>query len=155
MTEIDFRTATPEQLAAVEPGEFIRIVKQMSDKDVKEVMESPNREPIIGAIFQRMPELFRADRAGSTTATTHWSITGRPDGGADEWTVRFADGACTSVPGHDGEATLSLAMSPVDFTKVITKSGNPVMMFMTGKIKAKGDLGLAANIANFFDIPKA
>jgi len=26
---------------------------------------------------------------------------------------------------------------------------------MTGKIKAKGDLGLAANIANFFDIPKA
>ena len=39
-----------------------------------------------------MPELFRPDRAGSTTATTHWSITGRPDGGADEWTVRFADG---------------------------------------------------------------
>ena len=29
------------------------------------------------------------------------------------------------------------------------------MMFMTGKLKAKGDLGLAANIANFFDIPKA
>jgi len=45
-------------------------------------------------------------------------------------------------------------MTPVDFAKVITKSGNPVMMFMTGKIKAKGDLGLAANIANFFDIPK-
>ena len=59
MTEIDFTTATPEQLAAVEPGEFIRIVKEMSDKDVKEVMESANREPIIGAIFRRMPELFR------------------------------------------------------------------------------------------------
>jgi hypothetical protein len=26
---------------------------------------------------------------------------------------------------------------------------------MTGKLKAKGDLGLAANIANLFDIPKA
>jgi putative sterol carrier protein len=155
MPEIDFTTASAEQFAAVEPGEFIRIVKEMSDKDIKEVMESANREPIINAIFERMPELFRADRAGSTTATTHWSITGRPDGGADEWTVRFADGTCTAVPGHDGEATLSLAMSPVDFTKVITKSGNPVMMFMTGKIKAKGDLGLAANIANFFDIPKA
>ena len=154
MPEIDFTTATTEQLAAVEPGDFIRIVQEMSDKDVKEVMESDNRGAIVDAIFRRMPELFRPDRAGSTTATTHWSITGRPDGAADEWTVRFADGTCTSVPGHDGDSTLSLSMSPVDFTKVITKSGNPVMMFMTGKIKAKGDLGLAANIANFFDIPR-
>jgi hypothetical protein len=155
MSEIDFTTATAEQIAAVEPGEFIRIVKEMSDKDVKQVMESPNREAILAAIFRRMPELFRPDRAGSTTATTHGSITGRPDGGADEWTVRFADGTCTTLPGHDGDSTLTLTMTPVDFTKVITKSGNPVMMFMTGKIKAKGDLGLAANIANFFDIPKA
>jgi putative sterol carrier protein len=155
MPDIDFTTATPDELAAVEPADFIRIVKGMSDKDVSKVMESGNREPIIAAIFSRMPELFRADRAGSTTATTHWSITGRPDGGADEWTVRFADGTCTTLPGHDGDSTLALTMSPVDFTKVITKSGNPVMMFMTGKIKAKGDLGLAANIANFFDVPKA
>ena len=154
MPEIDFTTATAEQLAAVEPADFITIVKGMSDKDVDAVMEGANRGPIIRAIFSRMPELFRADRAGSTTATTHWSITGRPDGRADEWTVRFAEGTCTSVPGHEGEATLSLAMSPVDFTKVITKSGNPVMMFMTGRIKAKGDLGLAANIASFFDLPR-
>ena len=39
--------------------------------------------------------------------------------------------------------------------KIVSGSGNPVMMFMTGKLKAKGDLGLAANIANLFDIPKA
>ena len=155
MSDIDLTTASAEQIAAVEPGEFIRIVKEMSDRDVRAVMESPNRDAIVDAIFRRMPELFRPDRAGSTTATTHWSITGRPDGGADEWTVRFADGTCSTLPGHDGDSTLTLAMTPVDFAKVITKSGNPVMMFMTGKIKAKGDLGLAANIANFFDLPKA
>ena len=153
--EIDFATATPEQLAAIEPAAFIETVKEMSDRDVRALMDSSNRGPIIAAIFDRMPQLFRPDRAGSTTATTHWSITGRPDGADDEWTVAIADGTCTVRPGHDGTATLSLVMSPVDFTKVITKSGNPVMMFMTGKIKAKGDLGLAANIANFFDVPKA
>jgi len=155
MSEIDFTSATPEQLAAVEPGEFIQVVRAMSDKQVKALMDSGNREAIVGAIFQRMPDLFRPDRAGSTTATTHWSITGRPGGGDDEWTVAFADGHCTVVPGHVGDATLALSMGPVDFTKVITKSGNPVMMFMTGKIKAKGDLGLAANISNFFDVPRA
>ena len=46
-------------------------------------------------------------------------------------------------------------MGPVEFLKLISGRANPVMMFMTGKIKAKGDLGLAANIANLFDIPKA
>ena len=153
--EIDFLTATPEQLGAVAPADFLQTLRSMSDKDVKAVMGSANRGPVIAAVFGRMPQLFRADRAGSTTATTHWSITGLPDGGDDEWTVAFADGACTVVPGHDGTATLSLTMGAVDFIKVITKSGNPVMMFMTGKIKAKGDLGLAANIANFFDLPRA
>jgi len=29
------------------------------------------------------------------------------------------------------------------------------MLFMTGKLKAKGDLGLAAKIGDLFDIPKA
>ena len=155
MPDIDFTTATAEQIAAVEPGEFIR----HRQGDVRQGRQGGHGEP--------QPRRRSSTRSsggcpsssarpgGRTTATTHWSITGRPDGGADEWTVRFADGTCSTLPGHDGDSTLSLAMTPVDFTKVITKSGNPVMMFMTGKIKAKGDLGLAANIANFFDIPKA
>lgn len=155
MSDIDFSTATAEQIGAVSPAEFISIVKAMSDKQVDAVMASGNRGLILAAIFERMPELFRPEAAGSVAATTHWSITGRPDGGSDDWTVRIADGAATVAQGHDGEATLSLTMAPVSFTKLITKAGNPVMMFMTGKIKAKGDLGLAANFGNYFDIPKS
>ncbi|HLV59250.1 MAG TPA: SCP2 sterol-binding domain-containing protein, partial [Natronosporangium sp.] len=33
-------------------------------------------------------------------------------------------------------------------------NANPMMMFMSGKLKAKGDLALAANIANYFSLPK-
>ena len=59
-------------------------------------------------------------------------------------------------PGRNGvEPKLALNLGAVDFLKVVSGNGNPVMMFMTGKLKAKGDLGLAANIANLFDIPKA
>ena len=43
----------------------------------------------------------------------------------------------------------------MEFLKIVSGNGNPVMMFMTGKLKAKGDLGLAANIQNLFEIPKA
>jgi len=154
MTTIDLTTATPEDLAALPPAELTGTLKGLSDKDLDTVMASPNRSAIIGAVFQVMPELFSTERGGAVTATTQWTITDRPDGGVDEWTVRIADGTCVVEQGHQGEPTLSLTMPPAAFVKVITKSGNPVMMFMTGKIKAKGDLTLAANFANLFDLPR-
>ena len=43
----------------------------------------------------------------------------------------------------------------MDFLQLISGGANPMMMFMTGKLKAKGDLGLAANLANLFDLPKS
>jgi len=153
MPAIDFRTATPDELAEIDPADFIAAVKSMSDRDLRELMEGPNRSPIITSIFTRMPQLFRPERAGATAATTHWTLTGRPDGSSDEWTVRVADGVCTVVAGHDGDATLGLTMPPVEFIKLITKSGNPVMMFMTGKLRARGDVTLAANLAGWFDVP--
>jgi hypothetical protein len=153
MPAIDFRTATPDELAAIDPADFIEAVKAMSDRELKELMEGPNRGPIVESIFTRMPQLFRPERAGSTSATTHWTLTGRPDGGSDDYTVRVADGVCTVLRGHDGDSTLGLTMAPVDFIKLITKTGNPVMMFMTGKLKARGDVALAANLAGWFDVP--
>ena len=153
MPAIDFRTATADELAAIDPADFIDAVKSMPDRELRELMDGPNRTPIVTSIFTRMPQLFHPERAGATTATTHWTLTGRPDGGSDEWTVRVADGVCTVVPGHDGDATLGLTMPPVEFIKLITKTGNPVMMFMTGKLKARGDVALAANLAGWFDVP--
>ena len=91
----------------------------------------------------------------SATATTHWTLTGRPDGSSDDWTVRVTEGVCTVVAGHDRDATLGLTMPPVEFIKLITKTGNPVMMFMTGKLKLAGDVGFAAGLTKLFQIPKA
>ncbi|GAA2701670.1 SCP2 sterol-binding domain-containing protein [Micromonospora olivasterospora] len=150
MTDFD-----PADFANVGPKEFAQLVKSTPDDKVAEVMSGDLRGKILDEVFGRMPSLFRADRAGSTNAVIHWNITGRPDGGTDTYEVVIADGACAvnETPQHDPK--LSLTMGPVEFLKVVSGGGNPVMMFMTGKLKAKGDLGLAANIANLFDIPKA
>lgn len=147
----DLATATPEQLRELPGPELISRLDAMSDTDLEAVLSSDNRSHLVAAIFEAMPEMFRADRAGSMTATTHWSITERVDGGSDDWTVRIADGRCAVAHGHEGDATLSLTMAPGPFVKLITKSGNPVMMFMSGQVKAKGDLSLAANFSNLFD----
>ena len=88
--------------------------------------------------------MFRADRAGDTSAVIHWVISGRADGGSDTYQVVIDDGACTTSATADRDTRLTLSMGAVEFLKVISGAGNPMMMFMTGKVKAKGDLGLAA-----------
>ncbi|EEP72697.1 SCP2 sterol-binding domain-containing protein [Micromonospora sp. KC207] len=150
MTDFD-----PANFANYGPKEFAQLVKSTPDDKIAEVMSGDLRGKVLSEVFGRMPTLFRADRAGSTSAVIHWSITGRPDGGTDTYEIVVADGACTvnETPQHDPK--LSLTMGPLEFLKIVSGGANPVMMFMTGKLKAKGDLGLAANIANLFDIPKA
>jgi putative sterol carrier protein len=145
----------PETFASVGPKEFAQLVKSTPDAKIAEVMEGPARGKILDEVFNRMPSLFRADRAGATNAVIHWNITGRPDGGTDTYEVVIENGACTANKTAQRDPKLSLTVGPVDFLKVVSGDGNPMMMFMTGKLKAKGDLGLAANIAKLFDIPKA
>ena len=139
----------------LDPAQFSELVKKASDAQLNEVMSSEVRTKVLDEIFRRMPTLFRPDRAGNTNAVIHWIITGRPDGGSDTYEIVIADGACTLSEKPESEPKLALTMGPADFLKVVSGNGNPVMMFMTGKLKAKGDLGLAANIANLFNIPKA
>jgi putative sterol carrier protein len=143
-----------DDLAALGPVDFVALLKSASDKEIKEVMAGPTRISVIDSIFEHMPKMFRADKAGDMHANTHWTITG--DGvGDDAWTVRIADGQATSVRGLEGDPAVALTMGPVEFIKLVTKTGNPVMMVMMGKIKIKGDMSLAANVGNLFDVPKA
>src|SRR5262245_8054457 len=139
----------------VDPKQFAQLVKSTPDAQLGDIMSSPQRKTILDTIFARFPELFRADPAGATNAIIHWNITGAADGGADSYELVIANGTCTLSPSPDQDPKLSITVGPVDFLKVVSGAGNPMMMFMTGKLKAKGDLGLAANIANLFDIPKA
>jgi hypothetical protein len=139
----------------VDPKQFAQIIKSASDAQMSDVMQSESRGKILDAIFGRFPDLFRPDRAGSTNAVIHWNITDRPDGGTDTYQLVIANGTCVLSPSADQDPKLAITVGPVDFLKVVSGNGNPMMMFMTGKLKAKGDLGLAANIANLFDMPKA
>jgi putative sterol carrier protein len=150
MTDFDL-----SDFSSVDPKKFAQIVKSAPDSQIQEVMSGDLRGKILDEVFGRMPSLFRPDRAGSTNAVIHWNITGRPDGGTDTYEIVIENGACALSPSPERDPKLSLTMGPVEFLKVVSGAGNPVMMFMTGKLKAKGDLGLAANIANLFDIPKA
>ncbi|MFV2018586.1 SCP2 sterol-binding domain-containing protein [Micromonospora sp. LOL_023] len=149
MTEFD-----PANFSAVDAKGFSKLVKSTPDSKLAEVMRGDLRGKVLDEVFNRMPTLFRPEKAGSTNAVIHWNITGRPDGGTDTYEIVVENGTCVLSPTPQRDPRLSLTLGPVDFLKIVSGGANPMMMFMTGKLKAKGDLGLAAQIANLFDIPK-
>ena len=146
---------SPEALASIGPKEFAQTVKSTPDSKIAEVMGGESRTKILDEVFNRMPGLFRADKAGSTEAVIHWIITGGAGGASDTYETVIENGACTVTSQPAREPKLAMTMDAVTFLKVVAGDGNPMMMFMTGKIKAKGDIALAANVAKLFDIPRA
>ena len=50
---------------------------------------------------------------------------------------------------------MTIVIDGVDFLKLVTGNANPVISFITGKLKIKGDLGFAAQIPGLFRIPTA
>lgn len=147
----DFDISDP---ASVDPKEFAEKVRSASGAQLNEVMSGESRGKILAEIFNRMPAQFRADKAGNTNAVIQWNITGRPDGGSDVYQVSIADGACTVTEGAPADPKVDITLSGPDFLKLIAGAGNPTMMFMTGKLKAKGDIMLAGRLAELFSLPK-
>jgi putative sterol carrier protein len=138
--------------SAVDPADFARTIGQATDEQLREAMEGPLRDQIIGEIFKRMEEHYRG---GGQSAVIHWRITGRPGGGEDRWEAVVADGACATSPEPKVDPRVTLTLTGVDFLKLVTGNASGPMMFMSGKLKIEGDLMFSAQIQSMFTIPQS
>ena len=150
MTDID-----PNTFGTMSASEFADTVKKASDKEINDVMGGDHRTSILDAIFERFPTLFNPEKAKGADARVNWRITGGPGGTDDTYAVVVKDGTCTVEKAPTVEPKTSIMLGPAEFAKLITGSGNPTMMVMMGKIKARGDLSAAMAFQNWFDTPKA
>lgn len=92
----------------------------------------------VADIFNGMPERFQVDKAAGANMGILFDLSGDNGG---QWYVNIADGkldVAQSAPAAAPNATVK--MSADDFTAMSTGSLNPMMAFMTGKIKVDGDL---------------
>lgn len=143
----------PQTLARLQPAEFVSLVKGMSDDEIRADLGGEHRGALLDAIFARFPQQFRPDKAGGRSARIDFHVTGGPGDSTDTYAVVVDDGTCSIEKEPTASPNLSLTMGPVEFLKMLSGAGSPAMMFMMGKIKATGDLGLAAGLANWFESP--
>ena len=78
-------------------------------------------------------------------------MTGGPGGSSDTYAVVVDRRDVHGGEGPRHAARPHAHVGPAEFLKLITGTSNPAMMFMTGKVKASGDLGLATGLANWFE----
>lgn len=89
-------------------------------------------------LFSTMPSRFQADKGADTTMGILFDLSG-PEGG--QWYVNIANGqldVSEGMPAATPSATIK--MTTEDFQAMSSGSLNPMMAFMTGKVKVEGDL---------------
>ncbi len=101
-------------------------------------------------VFEQMPQFFQADKAGNTNATINFDLSGDAGG---KWWVKIADAAATSGKGEAENPNLTLLADANDFVRIIMGTLDPTAAFMQGKLKIKGDMGLAIKFQSLFKRP--
>ena len=145
--ELDFGKISPE--------EFARLIKDLPKRELAAITVGPTRGRIVDEILSRMAASFNAEAAGRLTALVRWRITddGQPDIGFE---MDIADGACRVSQGaSENDPRVSLTLSAADFAQLVSGNTSGTTLFMTRRLKVAGDLGLAASLIRYFNIPKA
>ena len=102
-------------------------------------------------VVNEMPSYFLPEKAGNTNATILFDLTGADAG---KRFIKIADGKATSGQGEVESPNLTLIADSGDFVKIFTGGLDPTAAFMSGKLKVKGDMGLAIRMQSMFKRPE-
>jgi putative sterol carrier protein len=91
----------------------------------------------VDAIFANLGENFDKSKAGDLDLTIAFDLSG--DGGG-QWHAIIADGKLDTGKGSVENPSATLSMDADDFAAMSKGELNPMMAFMSGKIKVDGDL---------------
>lgn len=143
-------------LAKMGPKTFARLIANASKSQLDEVLKRPElRELILDEIFRRMQAHLRPEKAHNVEAVVHWRFSdGVGEGGYDRYETVISSGTCTVNREMTASSRVTITMPPNDFLRLITTNASAPVLFMTGKLKIRGDLAFAAGMLSLFDLPK-
>lgn len=104
---------------------------------------------LVAALFRVLPRTFNRREAGSVAAVIEWRVT-EPDGGASIHTLTIRDGRCRVRPGTLTAPNLVIETSVADFLKLAAGVAKGPALFATGRMRLRGDVGLALRLSLMF-----
>ena len=103
--------------------------------------------PTVDEVFTEMAGRLKEnpDKVQGMNATYQFDLTG--DGGGERW-VKLADGTGEFGEGQSEAPNITITMAASDFLDLVDGKLDGTMAFMSGKLKVKGDMGLAMKLQN-------
>ncbi|MGD9077542.1 MAG: SCP2 sterol-binding domain-containing protein [Desulfobacteraceae bacterium] len=100
-------------------------------------------------IFDNMASVFNPSAAAGLDAVFQFEITGE---GGGNWTAIVKDGACEVKEGTHDAPTVTLSLSAETWLAIVNKQLNGMQAFMSGQLKATGDIMLASRVEQMFPL---
>jgi predicted lipid carrier protein YhbT len=133
---------------------FGRVVRDVPDQRLEQVMRSPARRAVLDGIFWQMPRQLDTAQAQELDTTIRWVITGRGDGGQDVYHLQVQGGQGRVVREKaDLDPRLTITLDGVEFLRLVSGNSDPMQAYFTGRIELTGDVMVAAKLAQLFRMP--
>lgn len=97
--------------------------------------------------FEMMPSRFRKDAAKGLTAVYQFDLSGE---GGGKWQVRIHDEQCEVSEGAHPSPNITISMTAQDYLDMVQGKANGQVLFMSGRLRIAGDMGLALRMQSLF-----
>lgn len=142
----------PRSPNSVDVQAVARLIREIPDRQLQQRLDGPVRQILLDEIFRRMPAYLDADRAARVHALVAWQITGRPDGGVNEYRTLISGSSCT-VGELPGRPRTTVRTDPVTFLKLVTGNASPPGALLRRRLSIRGDLLFASRLPGLFHVP--
>jgi len=101
----------------------------------------------VAAVFEKMPQAFRADKAAGVNVVFQYTIAGV---GGGDWFAEIKDGVCKVAAGKHDSPTCTLGIEAADFLDLMSGKLPAMQAYTSGKLKIGGDIMKSQLIEKLF-----
>lgn len=103
----------------------------------------------IKELFEKLPSVFKADKAKGLNLVFQYDITGE---GGGKWHVIVNDGKCEVKEGTHPSPSVTLMMDSSTYLAMAERKLTGMQAYMSGKLKISGNIMLAQKFAELFSM---
>ena len=98
-------------------------------------------------LIEKIPEDFKSDQAGDLDVVLQFNLTGEKSG---DYFVTIKDGSCSAAEGKADDPVTTFNADGQDWLDLLDGKADGMGLFMQGKLKIEGDMGIAMRVQTLF-----
>jgi putative sterol carrier protein len=146
-------SGSASQPSGFDTDSLARLIKSMPEEELKAGIAA-NGAVLIGEIFRRFPERL-SEGGKEQNGVIQFNIRGRGGEEVQRWFIVLGNGKCEVGRDLGLQPRTTISLSQLSFVKLVTGNVNPVELFLSRRLRIRGDLVFASRMPGFFKIPRA